>query len=166
MKKSNLCIFKFTIKWHIFFYIYSVITSEECNYLSSCGDLLQQQEKVKQMKHQQHELKEKLQQKTGELQQAEKDLELIHMHNKRLKVAYDRKLLFVKKEVKCNPSRYKPYQDTKIEPLKGKMYPSDSLHNELPDKKTCKTNIVKIEEDFTHEDLRHMFDVPFATDCV
>ena len=88
------------------------------------------------------------------------------MCNKRLKVAYDRKLLFVKKEVKCNPSRYKPYQDTKIEPLKGKMYPSGSLHNELPDKNACKTNIVKIEEDFTHEDLRQMFDVPFATDCV
>ena len=72
---------------------------------------------------------------------------------------------FVKKEVKCNPSRYKPYQDTKIEPLKGKMYPSGSLHNKLSDKKTSQTNIVKIE-DFTHEDLRHMFDVPFATDCV
>ena len=41
MKKSNLCIFKFTIKWHIFFYIYSVITLEEHDYLSSCGDLLQ-----------------------------------------------------------------------------------------------------------------------------
>ena len=78
-------------------YIYSVITSEECNYLSSCGDLLQQQEKVKQMKHHQHELKEKLHQKTGELQQAEKDLECIHMCNKRLKVAYDRKLLFCEK---------------------------------------------------------------------